>query len=152
MPTQAQRGGRGTASKLLTTSTMEEQIPTAKEDGWDSVQFWTGTENLTHHWDSITRPSSTYKVTIPSTSSWNTGRFIIHLYLYQLKITHVRKHAHMHMRARAHTHTRAQEIFKVLRTVLTNIHIWDMIQCRKQLLICTRNGKQFPTYMTLHSK
>lgn len=46
MPTQAKRGGRGTASKPLATSTIEELMPYAKDTGWDSGPVWMGTENL----------------------------------------------------------------------------------------------------------
>jgi hypothetical protein len=87
MPTQAKRGGRGTASKPLATSTIEELMPYAKDTGWDSGPVWMGTENLTPIGiaspDHSAHIRSPYQLHHPST----LGGSLFHPYLYHIKIT-----------------------------------------------------------------
>lgn len=86
MPTQAKRGGRGTASKPLTASTIEEPMPTAKEAGRDSGPVWTGIGNLTPNRilspDLSAHTRSPYQLHHPGT----LGGSLFHLHLCHIKI------------------------------------------------------------------
>lgn len=88
MHTRAKWGGKGTASKPLATSTIEEPMPIAKKARWDSgTTVWTARENLTPNGilspDHSAHTRSPYQLHHPGT----LGGSLFHLHLYHIKIT-----------------------------------------------------------------
>jgi hypothetical protein len=59
------RGGWSTPRSGRCTSE-KDPIPVVQEAVWKAGAVWTRAENLAHHGDSITGPSSPYRVTVPS--------------------------------------------------------------------------------------